>query len=93
MNNNHINLWTFLIFIKDVVQFLDDEKEDMCNETANDNCSFFDKSIEKIVKEEKKIIDNITDKFDSTKEWTLSHFNNLPEWLQGESMNNLIKFK
>ena len=68
------------------VQFVDDEKDD-CDETK-DNCLFLDKSLtmndiaEKIINEEKKIIQKVSDTFDSTKEWTLSHFNHLPEWLQ-----------
>lgn len=62
------------------IQFLDDKDEE--NLEQLDNCSFLDKSIEKIIIKEKKIIQKVSSTIDSTKEWTLNHFSNLPEWLQ-----------
>lgn len=70
------------------VQFVEDEK-DICGDatTASESCSFLDKSLEKFINEEKKIIKKVSNTFDSTREWTLRHFNSLPDWMQDNEVS------
>jgi len=61
------------------VQFVDTEEE-MYEEKATESCSFIDRGIEKIINEEIKIIQKVSDTFDSINQ--LVHFSALPSWMQ-----------